>query len=95
MSIHGPVPGSEGAKRIGEAHLGGHPHDKSGGFAHSRELAVRAGKKGGLAVKNKYGIKYLRELGKQGGENLKNKYGKEFYARIGRLGGLARARKDK
>ncbi len=49
-----------------------------------------AGRKGGEAVKAKYGPEFYREIGKKGGEAVKAKHGPEFYSKIGRKGGQRR-----
>ena len=86
----GPQPGSEGARRIAEAHRGSHDHDKEGGFAANPALAREAGKKGGEIVKNRYGPQFYQEIGRKGGETVKQSRGTEFYAAIGRKGGEMR-----
>lgn len=86
----GPQPGSEGAKRIAEAHRGSHEHDKEGGFAANPALAREAGKKGGEIVKERYGAAFYQEIGRKGGETVKKSRGTEFYAEIGRKGGEMR-----
>lgn len=91
----GPRRGSVGAKKISEAHRGSHEHDQSGGFAANPELAKQAGRKGGEAVKKKYGPQFYREIGKKGGETVKEERGSEFYAEIGRRGGEMRSTRMK
>ncbi len=86
----GPQPGSEGAKRIAEAHRGSHDHDKEGGFAANPELAREAGRKGGEIVKQRYGAQFYQEIGRKGGETVKQSRGPNFYAEIGRKGGEMR-----
>jgi general stress protein YciG len=46
---------------------------------------------GGLAVRDKYGPEYYRELGRKGGQQTKARYGVEHYTRIGKRGGAARS----
>ena len=87
----GPQRGSPGAKKIAEAHKGSHEHDREGGFAANPQLAREAGRKGGEAVKRKYGAEFYREIGKKGGETVKQERGSEFYAEIGRRGGEMRS----
>ena len=87
----GPRRGSTGARKIAEAHRGSHEHDLSGGFAANPRLAKEAGRKGGEAVKRKYGPDFYREIGKKGGETVKQERGSEFYAEIGRRGGEMRS----
>ncbi len=91
----GPEPGSEGARKIAEAHRGSHEHDREGGFAANPELAKVAGKKGGEAVKSKYGSSFYREIGKKGGDTVKRERGPGFYAEIGKRGGEQRSAKLK
>ena len=51
-------------------------------------MTVReAGKKGGEAVKEKYGPEFYSRIGKKGGEAVAEERGREFYAEIGRKGG--------
>jgi len=87
----GPEPGSPGARRIAAAHRGSREHDLQGGFAANPELAKEAGRKGGEAVKKKYGASFYRQIGKKGGETVKQERGSEFYAEIGRRGGEMRS----
>ncbi len=90
MAKPGPEPGSEGAKRIAEAHRGSHDHDQQGGFAAKPALAREAGRKGGETVKERYGPVFYPSIGKKGGETVKRERGPEFYAEIGRKGGEMR-----
>jgi general stress protein YciG len=54
------------------------------------EMTVReAGKKGGEAVKAKYGPKFYAKIGKMGGDAVSQERGKEFYSEIGKKGGNA------
>lgn len=57
------------------------------GFADNPTLAKEAGRKGGEAVKKKYGAKFYRDIGRRGGEKIKATRGSAFYAEIGRRGG--------
>ncbi len=91
----GPKRGSPGARKIAEAHRGSHEHDLQGGFAANPQLAKEAGRKGGEAVKKKYGPNFYREIGKKGGETVKQERGSEFYAQIGRRGGETRSSRMK
>lgn len=93
MAKPGPVAGSEGARKIAEAHRGSHDHDKEGGFAANPELAREAGRKGGETVKNRYGASFYQSIGKKGGETVKRERGTEFYAEIGRRGGEMRGQR--
>jgi general stress protein YciG len=56
-------------------------------------LAKEAGRKGGEAVKRKYGKQFYREIGRKGGDTVKQERGSEFYAEIGRRGGEMRSRR--
>jgi general stress protein YciG len=91
MARPGPERGSEGAKRIAEAHRGSHAHDQQGGFAAKPSLAREAGRKGGETVKERYGASFYQSIGRKGGETVKRERGPEFYAEIGRKGGEARS----
>jgi general stress protein YciG len=93
MAKPGPVAGSEGARKIAEAHRGSHDHDKEGGFAANPDLAREAGRKGGETVKNRYGATFYQSIGKKGGETVKRERGTEFYAEIGRKGGEMRGQR--
>jgi len=90
MAKPGPEPGSDGARRIAEAHKGSHDHDRNGGFASKPGSAQEAGKKGGETVKNLYGHSFYQAIGKKGGETVKRERGADFYAEIGRKGGEMR-----
>src|SRR5579875_75032 len=78
MAKPGPAAGSEGARKIAEAHRGSHEHDKEGGFAANPDLAREAGRKGGETVKNRYGPTFYQSIGKKGGETVKRERGTEF-----------------
>ncbi|MBV9848088.1 MAG: general stress protein B [Armatimonadetes bacterium] len=93
MAKPGPAAGSEGARKIAEAHRGSHEHDKEGGFAANPSLAREAGRKGGETVKNRYGPTFYQSIGKKGGETVKRERGTEFYAEIGRKGGEMRGQR--
>ncbi len=93
MAKPGPAAGSEGAKKIADAHRGSHEHDKEGGFAANPNLAREAGRKGGETVKNRYGPSFYQSIGKKGGETVKRERGTEFYAEIGRRGGEMRGQR--
>lgn len=57
------------------------------------EMTVReAGKKGGDAIKKKYGSEFFSKIGKKGGKSLRSRVAVEdpsFYVRIGKAGGDA------
>jgi len=91
MTKPGPEPGSDGAKRISQAHRGSHDHDTQGGFASKPTLARDAGRKGGETVMKRYGAEYYQNIGKKGGETVRRERGPEYYAEIGRKGGEARS----
>ncbi|MEX0616555.1 MAG: general stress protein [Candidatus Woykebacteria bacterium] len=46
-----------------------------------------AGRRGGLAVKKKYGPTFYSEIGRKGGQSTKRNYGPDFYSKIGEKGG--------
>jgi general stress protein YciG len=52
---------------------------------------AEAGRKGGLATKQRHGEDFFGKIGriggKKGGETTKKRYGVEFYQQIGRKGG--------
>ncbi len=93
MAKPGPAAGSEGARKIADAHRGSHDHDKEGGFAANPDLAREAGRKGGETVKSRYGATFYQSIGKKGGETVKRERGTEFYAEIGRKGGEMRGQR--
>ncbi len=93
MAKPGPAAGSEGARKIADAHRGSHDHDKEGGFAANPDLAREAGRKGGETVKSLYGATFYQKIGRKGGETVKRERGTEFYAEIGRKGGEMRGRR--
>ncbi len=93
MAKPGPAAGSEGARKIADAHRGSHAHDKEGGFAANPDLAREAGRKGGEMVKARYGPTHYQSIGKLGGETVKRERGTEFYAAIGKKGGEIRGQR--
>jgi len=56
-----------------------------------RRRGPRAGsenaKRGGVAVREKYGVDFFAEIGSKGGKTVRERRGPEFYANIGRMGG--------
>src|SRR4051812_33507289 len=50
---------------------------------------AEAGRKGGQAVRDKYGPGFYETIGKKGGEAVKAERGHAFYEEIGRKGGEA------
>lgn len=56
-----------------------------------RRRGPRAGtenaRRGGMAVREKYGHEYFARIGAKGGKTVRERRGSEFYANIGRLGG--------
>ena len=44
-------------------------------------------KRGGQAVREKYGADFYRQIGQKGGQSVKAQRGSTFYAEIGRKGG--------
>jgi uncharacterized protein len=52
------------------------------------EMSVReAGKKGGDAVRERYGSSFYEEIGRKGGKATRDRHGVEFYESIGQKGG--------
>ena len=49
---------------------------------------TEAGRKGGSAVRDKYGEDYYRRIGKKGGTVLKEKRGTEYYRTIAKKGAM-------
>ena len=60
-------------------------------MAKGKMTVTEAGRKGGLAVRKKYGHEFFEEIGKKGGRKgglaVKQKYGSPFYEEIGHKGG--------
>lgn len=56
-----------------------------------RKRGPRAGsenaRRGGMAVREKYGQEFFAKIGAKGGKTVRERRGPEFYANIGRLGG--------
>jgi general stress protein YciG len=50
-------------------------------------------RRGGSAVREKYGVEFYARIGKQGGTAVKQKRGPDFYSEIGHKGGAATAAK--
>jgi general stress protein YciG len=62
--------------------------------APSGEMSVReAGKKGGDAVRERYGNGFYEQIGRKGGQVTRERHGQSFYEAIGQKGG--RVVKDK
>ena len=55
---------------------------------------TEAGRKGGSAVRNKYGEDYFRRIGKKGGTVLKEKRGTQYYRTIAKKDGNANMAKN-
>ncbi len=77
----GPVPGSEAARRGGQATAAKY------GPEHFRALGLKGG-----ASTAKRGREYYREAGKKGGEVTLERHGREHMAEIGQRGGLSRGK---
>lgn len=77
MGKRGPKPGSPGARRIAKANA----------VQRTSEFYRELGRKGGQAVKEKYGVDHLKEIGRKGGEETNKKFGPSFYSQIGAIGG--------
>ena len=60
--------------------------------APARKRGPRAGtenaRRGGMAVRAKYGHDFFARIGAKGGQTVRERRGPEFYATIGRMGGL-------
>jgi uncharacterized protein len=78
----GPKPGTEAAKRGGQA----------AAARYGRDFYRQIGKKGGSMVRDKHGSEHYTRIGRMGGEATKAKLGVEHYSRIGKIGGLHRPR---
>src|SRR5205823_6387535 len=67
---------------------GGHPMAMT---TRAKMARAEAGRKGGLATKQRHGREFFGRIGriggKKGGDTTKRRYGVEFYQRIGRKGG--------
>lgn len=57
--------------------------------AHDKQGLIEAGRRGGEAVKVRYGREFYREIGEKGGGAVKQRYGSKFYSQIGKRGGEA------
>ncbi|HEY7849899.1 MAG TPA: hypothetical protein VIC27_07515, partial [Ktedonobacterales bacterium] len=44
-------------------------------------------RRGGQAVREKYGAEFFSRIGKKGGDTVRREHGSEFYTEIGRKGG--------
>lgn len=52
------------------------------------EMSVReAGKKGGDAVRDRYGSGFYEQIGRKGGQATRERHGQSFYEAIGQKGG--------
>lgn len=63
-------------------------HDKEDQLAQvSSGISVQeAGRRGGAATRDRYGIEFLREIAKKGGETTKKRWG-HLFSELGRRGG--------
>ena len=52
-----------------------------------RKRGSKAGKLGGAAVRERYGLDYFARIGRQGGEKARDTHGLQFYQGIGQAGG--------
>jgi uncharacterized protein len=77
----GPKPGTEAAKRGGNAVKAKYGADFFGTM----------GKKGGAITKTK-GPAFFEEIGRKGGKTTSVRHGTDFYRRIGRKGGMNKGR---
>lgn len=59
--------------------------------AQDRMTRADAGRKGGLATRQRYGAGFFQEIGRKGGKKggltTKQRYGPDFYRTIGKKGG--------
>lgn len=55
---------------------------------------AEAGRRGGEAVKHKYGREYYSEIGKKGGDSIKSTRGPGYYSEIGKKGGATHTREQ-
>ena len=46
-----------------------------------------AARRGGMAVREKYGLDYYSKIGSKGGKSLRERRGADHYSNIGRIGG--------
>lgn len=51
-------------------------------------------RRGGQAVRAKYGQEFYSRIGKKGGETVRREHGPDFYAEIGRKGGETTKRRQ-
>src|ERR1700688_4795187 len=58
------------------------------------EPGSQKAKRGGQAVREKYGLESYSKIGKKGGETVKEKRGPQFYAEIGKKGGESTKRQQ-
>src|SRR5260370_5457973 len=58
------------------------------------EPGSQKAKRGGQAVREKYGTEFYSRIGKKGGETVKEKRGPKFYAEIGKKGGESTKRQQ-
>lgn len=56
----------------------------------NKRALEEAGRKGGEAVRAKYGPDFYRDIGRRGGQSVVKSRGPEYYAAIGQKGGIAR-----
>ena len=76
------------ARATGRASTGSRGSAASDGGMSVRE----AGRKGGEAVKKKYGPEFYSDIGRKGGEAVRSKHGAEYYSQIGKKGGASNTR---
>lgn len=68
-----PVP--EVAHKVKSGHKTGDPR------------AVEAGRKGGEAVRARYGSEFFAAIGRKGGLSTKERHGEDFFSAVGKRGG--------
>src|SRR5712691_4038354 len=88
------LPGDEPKASTRGTTLGKGADMQSGGDDIATPMSTsEAGRKGGSAVREKYGEDHYRRIGTKGGTALKNKRGNEYYRTIARKGGQANVEK--
>ncbi len=77
---------AKGRREMGTYYL---VHESLGKRGHRPGMSrdTEKARHGGLAVRDKYGSEYFRELGRKGGASVRTKHGAKHFARIGRKGG--------
>lgn len=63
-----------------------------GGLTRAEDKAglSKAGKRGGMAIKESYGIEYYRELGARGGATTLERYSVTYFSELGKKGNISK-----